>query len=250
MRLAIMGKGGAGKTATTTMAALALAEAGADVLALDLDTNPGMAVSLGLPPETGGLSEEAIEERAGAPYGFGLASGLDPVDAVHRFGTQVRPHLLFLGLGTIEDATKSVKRHVTAILDISRRFDEEGWTIVGDLEAGTTTPFEGYGRFADRAVVLVNGSPASILAGRRILGILDHEKQAASIVVSQARPGDVALVEAELGPVYGEIPWDPAIEEAERRGSLLDADRNTPAWAATRELVEKLRVDDQMEVRA
>lgn len=250
MRLAIMGKGGAGKTATATMAALALADEGTDVLALDLDTNPGMAVSLGLAPGAGGLPADAIEERAGAAYGFGLASGLDPVDAVHRFGTQVRPHLTFLGLGTIEDASKSVKRHVTAILEISRRFNEEGWTIVGDLEAGTTTPFEGYGRFAERAVVLVNASPASILAGRRILGILDHEKQAASIVVSQARPGDVALVEAELGPVYGEIPWDPTIEESERRGSLLDTDRDTPAWTATRELVEKLRVDDQMEVRA
>lgn len=250
MRLAIMGKGGAGKTATATMAALALADYGTDVLALDLDTNPGMAVSLGLAPDAGGLPAEAIEERAGAAYGFGLATDLDPVDAVHRFGIEVRPHLTFLGLGTIEDATKSVKRHVTAILEISRRFDADGWTIVGDLEAGTTTPFEGYGRFADRSVVLVNASPASILAGRRILGILEHEKQAASIVVSRARPGDVALVEAGLGPVYGEIPWDPAVEEAERRGSLMEMDRSTPAWTATRELVEKLRADDQMEVRA
>ncbi len=245
-----MGKGGAGKTATAAMAALALAEQDVQVLALDLDTNPGLAVSLGLPPTAGGLPEEAIEEKAGSAYGFGLATGLDPADAVRRFGVQATAGITFFGLGTIEDATKSVKRHVSAVLEISRRFDDPEWVIVGDLEAGTTTPFEGYGRFADRAVVLVNASPASILAARRILGILDHEKLPAFVVVSRARAGDVEMVEAELGTAYASIPWDPALEAAERSGSLIGADRSTPAWTATRELVEKLRSDEQMEVPA
>lgn len=250
MRLAIVGKGGSGKTALTAMSAVRLAEQGVRVLALDLDTNPGLAVSLGLAVDAGGLPDEAVEERAGAAYGFALASGIDAADAVHRFGVAAAPGVTFLGLGTIRDATKSVKRHLSAVLEISRNFDEPGWVVVGDLEAGTTTPFEGYGRFADRAVVLVNASPASILAGRRLLGILEHEQLPAFIVVAQARPGDAALVEAQLGQVLGSIPWDPAVADAERRGSLLEADRTTPAWLAAGALVDRLGSVDPVEVRA
>jgi len=49
MQLAIAGKGGTGKTTIAGTLARALAQAGREVLAIDADSNPNLAVTLGLP---------------------------------------------------------------------------------------------------------------------------------------------------------------------------------------------------------
>ena len=51
MKIAVAGKGGAGKTTVAGTLARALARSGNSVLALDADTNPMLGVSLGLGPE-------------------------------------------------------------------------------------------------------------------------------------------------------------------------------------------------------
>lgn len=48
MRVAVVGKGGAGKTTTAAVLARTLARRGATVVALDCDTNPNLGISLGL----------------------------------------------------------------------------------------------------------------------------------------------------------------------------------------------------------
>lgn len=57
MKIAVVGKGGAGKTTVSGTVARALARSGRRLVALDLDTNPMMGISLGLGPE---LSESLI----------------------------------------------------------------------------------------------------------------------------------------------------------------------------------------------
>jgi len=49
MRIAVAGKGGTGKTTIAGTLARALAQSGREVLAIDADTNPNLAVTLGLP---------------------------------------------------------------------------------------------------------------------------------------------------------------------------------------------------------
>ena len=51
MKIAIAGKGGAGKTTVAGTVARQLARAGHSVLALDADTNPMLGISLGIGPE-------------------------------------------------------------------------------------------------------------------------------------------------------------------------------------------------------
>lgn len=50
MKIAVAGKGGAGKTTTSGTIARALAAAGYPVLALDADSNPMLGISLGIGP--------------------------------------------------------------------------------------------------------------------------------------------------------------------------------------------------------
>ena len=51
MKIAVAGKGGAGKTTVAGTIARELARAGHTVLALDADTNPMLGISLGVGPE-------------------------------------------------------------------------------------------------------------------------------------------------------------------------------------------------------
>ena len=51
MKLAIAGKGGSGKTSISGTMARLLARHGRSVLAIDGDSNPNLALTLGLPPD-------------------------------------------------------------------------------------------------------------------------------------------------------------------------------------------------------
>jgi len=51
MRVAVVGKGGSGKTTTSAVVARTLARRGLSVVALDCDTNPNLGISLGLGDE-------------------------------------------------------------------------------------------------------------------------------------------------------------------------------------------------------
>ncbi len=51
MKLAVVGKGGSGKTTTSSVVARTLARGGKSVVALDCDSNPNLGISLGVGDE-------------------------------------------------------------------------------------------------------------------------------------------------------------------------------------------------------
>ena len=67
MKIAVVGKGGSGKTTTSAILARTLARQGRDVVALDCDTNPNLGISLGVgDDETERLTamREALDDQA------------------------------------------------------------------------------------------------------------------------------------------------------------------------------------------
>lgn len=54
LRLAVVGKGGSGKTTTSAVVARTLARQGLSVVALDCDSNPNLGISLGIGDEETG----------------------------------------------------------------------------------------------------------------------------------------------------------------------------------------------------
>ena len=68
MKIAVSGKGGAGKTTVSGTLARALGRAGHTVLALDADANPMLGISLGIGPER---TEEVISVRQALDEGEG-----------------------------------------------------------------------------------------------------------------------------------------------------------------------------------
>ncbi|HWG72918.1 MAG TPA: AAA family ATPase [Acidimicrobiales bacterium] len=83
MKLAVVGKGGAGKTTTSAVVARTLARNGQRVVALDCDSNPNLGISLGVGDTE---TERLISMRQALDEGQEEhAPGWD--DLLDRFGT-------------------------------------------------------------------------------------------------------------------------------------------------------------------
>lgn len=242
MKLAVLGKGGAGKTTLVSLLARVLSERGLMVLAVDLDANPGLGISLGIGSSDVPLPEEAVEERPDSPYGWGLARHLTAAEAVRRYAIPVADKIVFLGFGNNAGLDTPVTRYLSAVRHVACEFEEPGWVIVADLAAGPTNPFEGYARFADLALVVVESTPSSVLAARGLLGILVHDRTPAELVLNKAdSDADVLAIAPDLVP-FGRIPRDEEVRRLERRGSLAGLSAQSPALEAVAQLVSKIGI--------
>jgi CO dehydrogenase maturation factor len=235
LRIAVVGKGGAGKTMISATLCRVLARKSRRILAADLDTCPGLAISLGL-----GLAEEssgvplAVEEHAGAAYGWRLASGVTPEQAVEQYAATAPDGVRFLSLGKIDEPEKqAAKQTVVAVRQILNGFGEPDWDVLGDMEAGPTTPFERYHSFADRVIVVVGPAWRSGLTARRLLPMVDD----VPTVIVANRFRDEPDHEG-LEPVL-RIPYDPEVAAAERLGvAPIDYCPDAPAIRAVEQLAE------------
>lgn len=233
-RVAVMGKGGAGKTTIASTLARQLARRGCRVLAADLDTNPGLAMSLGMAPTEAGLPPEALEEREGALYGWQLAGDVSPAQAVERFSTPGPDGVRYIGLGKIASEDKSApKRSLGAVLHILLGFGSPEWDVVADLEAGPTTPFERYHAFAEDVVIVVGPAWTSALTARRLMPMIGERR---TMIVANRFGSEPD--HAGLAPRV-RIPFDGCVATAERMGSSpLDTCPDSPAVGAVADLAE------------
>ncbi|MGH9263786.1 MAG: hypothetical protein ACRD1D_03755 [Acidimicrobiales bacterium] len=241
IRLAVIGKGGAGKTVISSTLSRLLAREGRKVFACDLDTNPGLAISLGLPPTEAGLPPEAIEKHPGSIYGWQLTGDITPIQVVERFATVAPDGVRFLGLGKLGAASNAAhgptvdklaaKQSVAALVHLLLGIGEPVWDVIADLEAGPTTPFERYHAFSEDVAVVVGPAWRSAMTARRLLPMVEDRRL--TIVANRFRdePDHPGL------PARIRIPFDPELAEAERQGlAPLDACPDSPALAAIRRL--------------
>ncbi len=228
VRAAFMGKGGSGKTMICATLARHLARQGRSVLVVDLDTNPGLSLSLGLAGGEAGLPPEAMEAHDGANYGWHLAEGITPCEAVERYSRVGPDGVRVLAVGKIDSPDKSAaKMSVTAVLQILLGFGTPGWDVLADMEGGPTTPFERYHSFADDVMVIVGPAWRSAMTARRLLPMVGDRN--AMVVANRFsdKPDHPGLIP------HVRVPFDPCVAEAERQGrSPFDACPSSPAMQA------------------
>ena len=240
LRLAVIGKGGAGKTVISSTLARVLARKGRKVFAADLDVNPGLAISLGLPAREGGMPPGSIEEHPGSIYGWQLTGDMTPIQVVEKFAATAPDGVRFLGLGKIGPASEgagaeksAAKQSVAALVHLLMGIGEPDWDVIADLEAGPTTPFERYHAFSEDVVVVVGPAWRSAMTARRLLPMLEDRRL--TLVSNRFRdepdhPGLAARVR---------IPFDPELAEVERQGlAPVDACPDSPAIVAITRLAE------------
>jgi CO dehydrogenase maturation factor len=244
--LAVVGKGGSGKSVIAGTLARLLARRGHPVLALDSDPMPGLSISLGVEepaePPLVGAAEQDEEGR------WRLRKGIGPVRAIRDFSTPAPDGVRLLQLGKTVGAGQLVLPSVNAWYRVVHRLRESktlrAWAVVGDLPAGPRQAGARFAPYARTFVVLCEPTWQSALAARRLARIARlHPGAEVALVASKVTgPADHRRVARMTGEtVAAAIPVDGAVTAAERRGvAVLDAAPRSNAVQAIERLVDEL----------
>jgi CO dehydrogenase maturation factor len=247
VRVAFVGKGGAGKSVIAGALARVLGRAGERVLAVDSDPLPGLSLSLGLGVMDAQIPGEAVEERPDGETGprYRLRAGLSADDAVSRYALTAPDGVRFLQFGKSRGQQGGLLRSQFAFRQILDELPLRSWSIIGDLPGGTRQPFLGWARYAGTVVVVVEPTGSGLLSARR-LARLAHAESAPRRVVAVANKvrgeADVELIRARSGlDVLAAVPWDETVHEADQRGrSVLDDAPGSPTVTVVASLAERL----------
>lgn len=251
VRIAFVGKGGAGKSVVAgTFCRLLARTSERPVVAIDSDPMPGLAYSLGVPSTDTLLPPEILQEVGVEPdTSWVLRDGLTAMEAVERHAVEGPDGVRLLQYGKLREHVRTSAPSQQAFRVLVDELEGTDCHLVGDLPGGTRQPFSGWGSFAELVVVVAETSPGSMLAARRLgrLGLRgDHASARIALLANKvADSADVERLERFCGlPVIGSIPLDPHVEVAERSGvALVDASPGSPAVEAVGSLLETIAAE-------
>lgn len=237
MRVAIVGKGGVGKTTIAGTLARILARRGRHVLALDLDPNPGLGWSLGLTPTEDSVPPGVAEHTEGLPRPFAwkLAADTTPEAELERFAEPAPDGVTYLCPGKILGASFLEEHSLFGVREIVRGLSSSGWDIVTDIDAATAVSCGRFLEFAETCYVVTTPQRASAITARRLQDLLIAWPLTMLASMSQGEPDHAGLEPAVR------IPYDETVKEADRRGiPLIDAFPDSPVVAAMEQLAARL----------
>lgn len=246
MRVAVAGKGGAGKTTITATLARTLARRGHLVVAVDADSNPNLGVALGVAAEhvPTALPTTLVSRRLGGPS---LTQPLDEV--VSTFGTLAPDGVRLLTMGMPEHAGEGCLcgAHATVSALLGDLGGRPAIVTLVDLEASPEHLSRGTARHADVLVLVAEPYYRSLETVRR-LAALAAELPIAEVVVlvNKVRSdGDheavAAFCERHGLRWLADVPWSDDVVDADRaRVPLVDAAPGAAVVAAIDAAAERL----------
>ncbi|HEV2723756.1 MAG TPA: hypothetical protein VGV10_03910 [Thermoleophilaceae bacterium] len=248
MRIAVVGKGGAGKSVIAGTTARLLARQGYRVLALDSDLLPGLSMSLGSGPDPVDppLNQAAEKNENGR---WRLRKGVSVVSAVKRYTTEGPDGIRLMQIGKGgKDGIQPIMGAVNAYYKLIHRLGDArtfaDWAMVADLPAGPRQLAFDYAPFAREYLVVVQPGAQSALTARRVAKIVRMRGGAeVRFVANRVKDEeDVAHVERLIGePVFWSLPADEGVAEAERLGiAPIDHVPESPTIAGIEEMVAAL----------
>jgi CO dehydrogenase maturation factor len=248
VKVAFVGKGGAGKSAIAGTFARALARRGEPVLTIDSDPMPGLAFSLGLERSDTPIPEDAVVERKEGEDGprFRLRPGLNALEAVELYAATAPDGVRFLQFGKLRGHSVAIMRSQFAFMQIIDELPADApWSVIGDLPGGTRQPFAGWGDYAETFIAIIEPTAKGLLAGRRLARLAarpEGPKRIVAVANKVRENGDDELVERRTGlQVIGSVPYDEAFAEAERQAlAPIDHAPDSLAVRAVESLVSQL----------
>ncbi len=251
MKIAISGKGGAGKTTLSGNLARAFARRGRAVLAVDADPNPNLAATLGLAESARPrfLSESLVQETLQPDGTRAERLILRPEALLEQYGARGPEGVQLLTIGTVEHAGTgcncsfhSVVRGVFGELD-----EQPDWVTITDMEAGLEHLKRGTVRTADALLIVVEPYYRSLETGARVQQ-LASELGLPRIFAVANKVRDAADAQAlddycqRHGlEVIATVPHDDTFLEADRqRVAAIDYRADSPGVRAISALAEKL----------
>jgi CO dehydrogenase maturation factor len=250
MRVAVIGKGGVGKSTISGTMARLVGRSGEPVLVIDSDHLPGLTLSLGSGPEPAvpPLLAAAEQDEKGQ---WGWCEGINAARAAQLFATDAPDGVRLLQRGKvgaegsrpITGASRAMWEVVHGLVDAPEFAD---WTLIGDLPAGPEQVAHDWAPYAEQYVVVVQPTVQSALTARRVarLARLQSPDAAIRFVANRVRDErDERHVEKLVGePLFASIPVDADVAAAERIGvAPIDHAPDAPAIVAVQRLVTALR---------
>jgi len=248
MKLAVAGKGGAGKTTFSATAARLLARAGHPVLAIDADTNPNLHAALG-------IATDAVQQVPFPPTtlvsrafdGPALNEPLDDVLDRHTITAADGVRLLRMGMPEHADEGCLCSAHavVSALLnDLARKVDT---VTLLDMEASPEHLSRGTAREA-HTLLLVAEPYFRSLEAVKLQARLAAETAISrvAVVANKCRTAGDAEAIAEFCAnheldLIGRVPWGDEVLDADAASTpLLDFAPDSPVVAAIHDVCTAL----------
>lgn len=250
MRVAVAGKGGAGKTTTSATLARLYARSGKRVVAIDADSNPNLAVALGIDPQearqVAPLPRTVVSRRLHGPL------LTEPVEDVLERYANLGPdgvHVALMGMPEHAEEGCMCSSHATVSAVLSELGCKPDVVTIVDMEASPEHVSRGTARHVDALLLMAEPYYRSLEAVRRLASLAaELPIPQIAVVANKVRSSaDAAAIEEfcsrhELR-LLGAIPWSEAIVNADRRGiPLIDCAAESEAVAAIANLSERLLI--------
>ena len=233
MKIAISGKGGAGKTMLVSLLSTIFAQSSYSVLAIDADPNANLAATLGFPNSERiiPISEMAdlIEERTGVrPGEVATFFKLNPKvnDLPEKYCVEHNGVKLMV-MGRLKKGGSGCYCPENALLQalVTHLLLERDEVVIMDMEAGVEHLGRGTAKAVDKLIIVVEPSRRSVETAYRIRELAkDIALQNIGVVGNKIRSekDKDALISSMPGFEFlGFIPYDQAIVEADLAGFPL-----------------------------
>jgi CO dehydrogenase maturation factor len=239
LRLAVAGKGGAGKTTISATLARLAARSGRSVVALDADANPNLSAALGLPADVAArlspVPASFVSRRIG---GSGLNQPID--DVLDRYALPAPDGVRLLGMGAPGHADEGCLCAAHAV--VSSLLEDLGGQdrfVVVDMEASPEHLSRGTVRHVDAVLLVAEPYYRSLETVRRMAALVaELPVPQVSVVGNKVRTPEDAGAIAEFCERHGfalagTVPWSDAVVAADRsRTPVVDWPDAAPVTAA------------------
>jgi CO dehydrogenase maturation factor len=222
MRVAVAGKGGAGKTTISATLARLAASSGRCVVAVDADANPNLSVALGMPLDVGASLQPVppafVSRRRG---GTGLT---EPIEVVlNRHALTGPDGVQLVGMGSPAHADEGCLCSAHAVISalLEDLGDRERFVIV-DMEASPEHLSRGTVRHVDAAWLVAEPYYRSLETVRRMAALVaELPVQRIGVVANKIRSPQDADAVAEFCDRHGLalagiVPWSDEVGAADR----------------------------------
>jgi CO dehydrogenase maturation factor len=244
MKIAIAGKGGSGKTSISGTMSRLLARDGFKVLAIDGDSNPNLALTLGIPADRMSdmpvLPSNLLRRTEAGPV---LTQSLEEIKASHSVTGPDGVELLVMAHPQHADTGCLCSMHATVRRIIEAASEEDRDVCLLDTEASPEHLSRGTASYADVMLAVVEPYFKSLETGRRMAALAnDLGLERVALVANKVR--DEREIEAvqtfaanhdlEIAAI---VPFDETFALAERAGvAPLDFNPDSPAIEPIRQL--------------
>ncbi len=248
MRLAIAGKGGAGKTTISATLARLEARAGREVVAIDADSNPNLSTALGVavdPATTATFLPFRLVSRR--PEGPRLNLAVEEVLNRYAVPAPDGVRLSVMGMPDHADTGCLCSAHATVSALLSDLGERDDIVTIIDLEGTPEHLSRGTARHADVLLLVAEPYFRSLETVRRLATLASELPIPCVAVVANKIRSDTDLeVTQEFCArhgleVLGAVPWDTSVTDADSmRTPLIELAPDGPVVAAVSALAEQV----------